>query len=1147
MIRLVQSLLLSLLVILCFAFKSPDRALIDNYLYKSFGNKATSIDYIITSKAPGTNGVEHIYGTQLFNTFPIFGTEFNLAAKDGEVLNFYHAFQFSTDKLKSTTFSLTPLDAFYKTQTSENQIVQKHYRFIQTGNGEYTLTDKTLSDEDIKVRQMWMVLEGKLRAVYEVSMYEKDHSHWYNTRVDAQSGLVINRNDWVTECLFHNSIESHSHTSSLTRLKIDAVNGANKMDAGGSYTVFAYPLESPNHGNRTVVNDAENDDASPFGWHDVNGQVGPEYTITRGNNVYASEDKDADNLPGQSVDGGINLTFNNPFDITKSAAQYTDAAITNLFYWNNLLHDVWWHYGFDEESGNFQQNNYGNGGLGGDYVNADAQDGSGTNNANFATPPDGVNPRMQMFLWNSGTATSDYFQINSPSSLAGKQLANFAAFGPGLPTTPVVGNLVLVDDGSANPDQGCNSLVNSAAVNGNIALIRRRNCNFTVKVKNAQLAGARAVVIYSDDENPITMGGSDNTITIPSIHIRRSLGLDIVAALNDGPVNVSLYDSSNLNDNIVDSDFDNGIITHEYGHGISTRLTGGAANSNCLRNEEQMGEGWSDFFGLVMTHAPDDKGTDGRGIGTYARRQPTNGPGIRPHPYSTDRTISPYNYDDIKSFSVPHGVGSVWCAMLWDLYWAMIDKYGYDPDIYEGTGGNNMAMQLVIDGLKLQKCNPGFVDGRDAILDADLINNNGVNEELIWEVFAARGLGYNASQGSSNDRSDGIEDYSVPPYVKQRLVLTKEAKTSVQNDSILDYTITAYNRKVVTSKDIVISDVLNEEVVLIEESLDCDASIEGNTITWRKDSLPFGDTLHCTFSVRVIFEETTSQLLSDDVESENSAWQAESSLGNNTWQRVGTQTNSGDFSWFIPNDGSQSDYTLTRTIDLTQTNRPVLSFHHWYNTESTWDGGIIEVKNVDDNVWLDVADHFITNGYNTQIQLNPDSRISERMAFSGNSEGFILSQLDLSTFVGQEIELRFRFVSDAAANEEGWYIDDIVLEDAAVLQNNIIATTTTGASDTAGVTTFVYGETSTYGLGIHKLEPKDLTIYPNPASDVVTISSASQEEFSYEMVDISGKQLLSGDGKGNVTLKVHDYVPGVYILYITKAEVRRTYKVMVER
>src|SRR5690554_7972766 len=80
-------------------------------------------------------------------------------------------------------------------------------------------------------------------------------------------------------------------------------------------------------------------------------------------------------------------------------ANFTNGAITHLFYMNNVLHDVFYKYGFDEASGNFQQNNYGRGGNAGDFVIADAQDGNGMNNANFSTGPDGVKGRMQMYLW----------------------------------------------------------------------------------------------------------------------------------------------------------------------------------------------------------------------------------------------------------------------------------------------------------------------------------------------------------------------------------------------------------------------------------------------------------------------------------------------------------------------------------------------------------------------------------------------------------------------------------------------------------------------------------------------------------------------------------------------------------------------------
>ena len=71
---------------------------------------------------------------------------------------------------------------------------------------------------------------------------------------------------------------------------------------------------------------------------------------------------------------------------------------------NNWIHDKTYALGFTESAGNFQTNNFGKGGLGNDAVQADAQDGSGTNNANFNTPPDGSAGRMQMFLW-TATAT----------------------------------------------------------------------------------------------------------------------------------------------------------------------------------------------------------------------------------------------------------------------------------------------------------------------------------------------------------------------------------------------------------------------------------------------------------------------------------------------------------------------------------------------------------------------------------------------------------------------------------------------------------------------------------------------------------------------------------------------------------------------
>ena len=421
---------------------------------------------------------------------------------------------------------------------------------------------------------------------------------------------------------------------------------------------------------------------------------------------------------------------------------------------------MWYYYGFTEAAGNFQENNYGNGGIGADYVRAEAQDGSGTNNANFATPADGSRPRMQMYVWDA--AAAEILTINTPPGLAGSYSAVPAAFGGAVPSTPLTADLVVAEDGTGDVNDICEAITNAGAISGNIAVIRRGGCNFTDKVLRAQNAGALAVIMVNNVAgNPITMGGTNGSITIPAVMVSQSDGNDIISAIQGGAtVNGTLEDQPAYQ---IDGDFDNGIIAHEYGHGISNRLTNGPSSVNCLGNAEQMGEGWSDYIGLMMTIEPGYSREDIRGIGTFALGQSTTGDGIRPAPYSTDTAINNYTYGNSNSgVSQPHGIGFVWATILWEMTWDLIDKYGFDNDFYQGTGGNNIAMALVTEGMKLQPCSPGFVDGRDAILAADQALYDGANKCLLWKAFARRGLGASASQGSSNNRSDQTEAFDLP-------------------------------------------------------------------------------------------------------------------------------------------------------------------------------------------------------------------------------------------------------------------------------------------------------------------------------------------------------------------------------------------------
>ena len=152
-------------------------------------------------------------------------------------------------------------------------------------------------------------------------------------------------------------------------------------------------------------------------------------------------------------------------------------------------------------------------------------------------------------------------------------------------------------------------------------------------MKNAQNAGAAAAVVANNIAGaPIGMGGADPTITIPSIMISLADANTIKPAL---PAGATLAPADNLLPD-RDSDLDSGVIAHEYGHGLSNRLTGG--NVGCLDNPEktpgvpdgeQMGEGWSDFLALALTARSEDTATTSRGDGQL---RGLRGPQRRGHP-----------------------------------------------------------------------------------------------------------------------------------------------------------------------------------------------------------------------------------------------------------------------------------------------------------------------------------------------------------------------------------------------------------------------------------------------------------------------------------------------------------------------------------
>ncbi|MDO5615179.1 MAG: T9SS-dependent M36 family metallopeptidase [Cruoricaptor ignavus] len=668
---------------------------------------------------------------------------------------------------------------------------QEHSNVAKTGNGNFasiaadfgitaykfverfTLENHQANEVAVIHKKVYFEVDGILVLADEYQFEDHHSGNLWQVILRSSNGEILFKENQTLSCAFHNDAfgfsgkqifpqpqMQYSNTSSLFVAPVDA-----------TYNVYPFPYENPNSGARQMVINPWIEEASPEGWHYVKTDAGEAHvTYTRSNNVYAIEDLDGNNLTiGAPTEGGGNRVFDFPIDFSQEPETYIDAAVTNLFYANNMIHDILYQFGFTETARNFQWYNFEKGGAEKDLVIAEAQDGSGRNNANFSSPADGSLARMQMFVWDPSVVYRLFY--NAPAEAVEiKPETKNASFGPTLDATGIT-----ADVGIAQPIDGCGEFP-ELAFDGKIALIERGSCNFTVKVINAQKAGALGVIVYNQNEATAfgSMGGTPaETVNIPSILIKHNDGMYLRNLVENGTIaNVTM--KFDIEDNIpYDASLDNGIIIHEYAHGLSNRLTG--TGSGCLSrtfSKEQMGEGWSDFAALMLTNRPGDNPNVARGIGTYVSGQDFNGLGIRPAKYSPDFSINDYTYGKTNGMEyldgttmIPHvhSIGFVWATILWDLHWKFVEKYGYSNNVLrDRNSGSSRVFQLVIDGMKLQTCNPTFIDGRDAILQADQIASNGENRCMIWETFAKRGVGVNANAGSKTNINDQVEDFSTP-------------------------------------------------------------------------------------------------------------------------------------------------------------------------------------------------------------------------------------------------------------------------------------------------------------------------------------------------------------------------------------------------
>lgn len=1021
----------------------PVKQWIINNAKKLHLNDRDLSEMIITNSYTTTNQLTYAYLQQYYIGIKVHNAIYSICMNaDGTLASNQSSFVNEIEKKATrTTPTVSATEAVIKAAAYlrlNKPVGLKIIPDINNTNKYTVFSPAGIAKQNIIASLVWVSIDNgnTVQLAWNISIDVLHSADFMNVRVDVKTGKIIDANNYT---VYENISDKKNHQSKNSGSKqsdkiILSTNNAPNVVADASYYILPFPIEAPSFGSLTTVNDpwlnaGATNPVTVFGWHS-DGTT--QFNYTRGNNVAAYDDRANTNAPGRydtSSTASPNFTFGRipNFSLQPTTTNNMRAACTNLFYANNIIHDITYQYGFDEASGNFQVNNNGRGGTGNDAVKAQAQDGGGSNNANMSTQPDGQAPTMQMYLWSGPSSVT----VNSPLSIAG----NYASVEGSVSTNnilnaPLTGVAVYYnDDAGGTAHLACGAPANS--ITGKIAFISRGSCNFVTKIKNAQNAGAIAVVMIDNiAEAPFSMSGADNTITIPAFMISQADGATLVAQIAGGE-SVTLNPSTPL-----DGDYDNGIIAHEYMHGISNRLTGGAATTSCLSNAEEGGEGWSDYLALMTTQnwatTTLADSLIKRSMGTYAFNQPITGGGLRTYPYSLSKTFNPHTYAEMNGTaggSEVHFIGEIWASALWDMTWRIIQQEGtIEPNIYNaaGTGGNVIALNLVMTGLKLQVCSPGFIDARNAILKADTLLYSGRHTCAIWSAFARRGMGLSASQGSSSSTSDQVTAFDLPSATN---ILQTASVDSTTSGNTITYTVSAgCGCNVPTNLKVV--DSLPAGMNFVSSSA---GTASGNVVTIPLNFTQAQQTLNFTITAQTTSAGCNITYPINDNRNGSTIGGFTTAGG---WAVSTAKSSSPTSSWFASEPTTATNKTLTSSSITLTANSAVLSFQHYFNTETFYDGGVVEISTNAGGSWQDLGSKIMKGNY-TGV-MDASTTLAGRQAFTGYSgAAFTQTLIDLSSYTGQTVLIRFRFTADVgnASTVEGWYVDDIKLLNGCGVKN----------------------------------------------------------------------------------------------------------------
>jgi hypothetical protein len=791
-------------------------------------------------------------------------------------------------------------------------------------------------------------------------------------------------------------------------------------------------------------------------------------TTTSGNNVDAYTDINSPNGFGgndfraSTTSAGV---FGHTYDPAQSplvSQAQQMAAITQLFYSINWLHDEWYDAGFTEAAGNGQNDNYGRGGVAGDALRAEAQDAANQgrrNNANMSTPEDGMDPVMQVYLW---TGTAD-LQL-ALSSFTTPPPTSGASFGPSnydVPGTVIAGT----DGGGASTTDGCEAITND--VTGRIVLLDRGTCSFKLKTLNAQQAGAIGVIIANNTgTTPMGMpNDSDVTeaITIPTMGLSMANGATLRASLGTTTVTTTLHRVQGVE---ADGSLDGGLVAHEFGHYIHHRLSA-CGTPQC----GAMSEGWGDFIAMHMIARPGDDLNKTYAMSAYAYSGDTYF-GIRRIPYTVDMTRNAFTFGMVSDeASLPtshptsgggpnsevHNAGEVWATIMWEVYVALQKM----PNADFVATRDKMARYIVA-GLSMAPPDGTFTEIRDAILAAAYAASP-ADHDVMAAAFGRRGLGTcaEAPARESEDFVGTAEEFEVSGRA-----LPGTATVTMTSDCDMDGSLDAGDSATITVP------IVNAGAIALTGGVSVTATTATPGLTVPSAPVmidqiaPYGAAM-ATFEVSVSDDMDTTALAanlsvtvtapgcrptstfvvplrmqtdvqanasaSDALDAVPSVWTATGDDAAALWTH-GVQAGL-DRVWKGAGAGTTSDTSLESPEMIGGTGNVVVSFDHTFDFElqqdTYFDGGLIEVTTDGGATWVDVATLGAQPGYNGVLGGDSGNPLDGASVYGGTNPAYPNTDrvsLDFgSALSGQTFKLRFRIATDAGVGAPGWVIDDIVV------------------------------------------------------------------------------------------------------------------------